>query len=122
MGNLAYEIDDETIVEFFKPAGTLTGLRWLTRKETGEFRVRVHTANTLPQALIMWIVLLQGCGYCEFGTTEEADKAIKFNGVELLGRYNYYCCFVSEFFVLTTTSEQQTNSSRLGRCMKINAI
>ena len=39
MGNLSYEIDDDTIVEFFKPAGVLTGLRWLTRKDTGEFRV-----------------------------------------------------------------------------------
>ncbi|CAM9824276.1 unnamed protein product [Ectocarpus fasciculatus] len=65
MGNMSYEIDDDTIIEFFKPAGVLTGLRWLTRKDTGEFR---------------------GCGYCEFGTTEEADKAIKLNGVELLGR------------------------------------
>ena len=42
MGNLSYDIDDDTIVEFFKPAGTLTGLRWLTRKETGELRVRVQ--------------------------------------------------------------------------------
>lgn len=40
MGNMSYEIDDDTIIEFFKPAGVLTGLRWLTRKDTGEFRVR----------------------------------------------------------------------------------
>ena len=39
IGNLSYEIDDETIVDFFKDCGTLTGLRWLTRKDTGEFRV-----------------------------------------------------------------------------------
>ena len=39
-GNLAYEIDDDTICNFFKECGQLTGLRWLTRKETGEFRVR----------------------------------------------------------------------------------
>lgn len=39
VGNLSYEIDDDTIVEFFKPAGVLTGLRWLTHKDSGDFRV-----------------------------------------------------------------------------------
>lgn len=38
-GNLSYNIDDDTIVEFFKDCGTLTGLRWLTHKDTGDFRV-----------------------------------------------------------------------------------
>jgi RNA recognition motif-containing protein len=38
-GNLAYEIDDEVIVNFFSDCGSLTGLRWLTREGTGEFRV-----------------------------------------------------------------------------------
>lgn len=40
-GNLSYNIDDETIVDFFKECGTLIGLRWLTRKETEEFRVSI---------------------------------------------------------------------------------
>jgi nucleolin len=40
-GNLSYNIDDDTIVEFFKDCGTLTGLRWLTHKDTGDFRVRI---------------------------------------------------------------------------------
>ena len=31
-GNLAYTIDDEAMVEFFKDCGTLVGLRWLTHK------------------------------------------------------------------------------------------
>ena len=40
MGNLSYNIDDETIVDFFKDCGgEVTGLRWLTRKGTEEFRV-----------------------------------------------------------------------------------
>jgi nucleolin len=65
LGNCSYEIDDDTIVEFFKPAGMLTGLRWLTHKDSGDFR---------------------GCGFIEFGSTEEADEAIKLNGVEVLGR------------------------------------
>lgn len=39
IGNLSYEIDDDTIVDFFKDCGELVGLRWLTRKGTEEFRV-----------------------------------------------------------------------------------
>ena len=38
-GNLSYNIDDATIVDFFKECGELTGLRWLTRQGTEEFRV-----------------------------------------------------------------------------------
>ncbi|KAJ1431231.1 hypothetical protein B484DRAFT_448494 [Ochromonadaceae sp. CCMP2298] len=64
-GNLSYNIDDEAIVEFFKDCGTLVGLRWLTRVGTEEFR---------------------GAGYVEFGSSEEADKAMKQDGKELLGR------------------------------------
>eukprot|EP01038_Epipyxis_sp_PR26KG_P014919 gene14919-20068_t len=64
-GNLSYNIDDDTMVEFFKNCGTLVGLRWLTHKETEEFR---------------------GCGFIEFSSTEEADAAIKLDGKELLGR------------------------------------
>ncbi len=30
---------------------------------------------------------LQGCGYVQFATTEEADEAMKLDGKELLGRY-----------------------------------
>ena len=42
-GNLSYNIDDEAIVDFFKDCGKLVGLRWLTHKDTGDFRV----SNTL---------------------------------------------------------------------------
>ena len=31
-GNLAYTIDDEAMIEFFKDCGALVGLRWLTHK------------------------------------------------------------------------------------------
>lgn len=65
MGNLAYEITDEAIVEFFKHCGQMVGLRWLTNKDTGDFR---------------------GCGYIEFTTTEEADEAFKLDGATLMGR------------------------------------
>lgn len=65
MGNLSYNIDDDTIVDFFKDCGTMVGLRWLTHKGTEEFR---------------------GCGFVEFSHTDEADRAIKLDGKELLGR------------------------------------
>jgi RNA recognition motif-containing protein len=77
-------IDDDTIVEFFKDCGELTGtvyiessmfiivmcclalgLRWMTRVGTEEFR---------------------GCGFVEFGTSEAADRAVRLDGKELLGR------------------------------------
>ena len=53
------------MVNFFKDCGELTGLRWLTRQGTEEFR---------------------GAAFIEFGTTEEADAAIALDGKELLGR------------------------------------
>ena len=40
-GNLSYNIDDEAIVDFFKDCGKLVGLRWLTHKDTGDFRVSI---------------------------------------------------------------------------------
>jgi len=65
-GNLSYNIDDETMVDFFKDCGELIGLRWLTRQESGEFR---------------------GAGYVEFATTEEAEAAMNtLDNKELLGR------------------------------------
>ena len=65
MGNLSYNIDDDTICDFFKECGEIVGLRWLTRQGSEEFR---------------------GGGFIEFDCTEAADKAIKLDGVELLGR------------------------------------
>ena len=65
MGNLSYNIDDDTICDFFKECGEVIGLRWLTRQGTEEFR---------------------GGGFIEFDCTEAADKAIKLDGIELLGR------------------------------------
>ncbi len=38
-GNLSYEIDDDTMCEFFKDCGTIIGLRWLSHKDTGDFKV-----------------------------------------------------------------------------------
>jgi nucleolin len=64
-GNLSYDIDDDAMVEFFKDCGELVGLRWLTKQDTGEFR---------------------GCGFVQFATSEECDKAKQLDGTMLLGR------------------------------------
>ena len=40
MGNLSFDIDDDTVVAFFKSCGNMVGLRWLTHRDSGEFRVR----------------------------------------------------------------------------------
>ncbi len=56
VGNLSYEIDDDSMVDFFKDCGTMTGLRWLTRQDTGEFRV---------SSLLTLCIL---CCKCSFGT------------------------------------------------------
>jgi nucleolin len=66
MGNLSYNIDDESICEFFKDCGgEIVGLRWLSHKESGDFK---------------------GCGYIEFDNTESADKGFLLDGAMLLGR------------------------------------
>ena len=41
MGNLSYNIDDDVIMEVFGGCGKIIGLRWLTHKDTGEFRVLI---------------------------------------------------------------------------------
>lgn len=64
-GNLSYNIDDDTMVDFFKSCGSLVGLRWLTHQDSGEFK---------------------GCGYVEFSNANEAAAALKLDGKELLGR------------------------------------
>jgi len=64
-GNLSYNIDDETMCDFFKDCGSIVGLRWLTHRDTEEFR---------------------GCGFIEFSNSDDADKAMKMDGKELLGR------------------------------------
>jgi nucleolin len=46
VGNLSYNIDDDTLVDFFKDCGTMTGLRWLTHKDSGDFKVLLVFFNT----------------------------------------------------------------------------
>ena len=65
LGNLSYSVDEQNVRDFFKDCGTLTHIRWLTRRDTGEFR---------------------GQGFVEFEDSEQADKAVLLNDRKLLGR------------------------------------
>eukprot|EP00729_Bicosta_minor_P007152 gene7152-21512_t len=64
-GNLSYDIDDDSCKAFFKDCGEINKIRWLTDRETGDFK---------------------GCGFVEFHETESTDKAIALNGQKCLGR------------------------------------
>ncbi|CAB9528259.1 Splicing factor 3B subunit 4 [Seminavis robusta] len=66
IGNLSYDIDDDAITKFFDNAGAeVKAVRWLSHKETGDFK---------------------GCGFVEFWNSEACDKAATLNGKNLLGR------------------------------------
>lgn len=64
-GNLSYDIDDDSCKAFFKDCGEISKIRWLTDRESGDFK---------------------GCGFVEFYETESTDKAIALNGNDCLGR------------------------------------
>mmetsp|Transcript_2758 Transcript_2758/g.5330 ORF Transcript_2758/g.5330 Transcript_2758/m.5330 type:complete len:414 (+) Transcript_2758:237-1478(+) len=64
-GNLAFEIQDDDLREFCKPAEILT-IRWLEDKTTGEFK---------------------GAGFADFATPEDVDDVVKRkNGKKMLNR------------------------------------
>jgi nucleolin len=65
MGNLSFDIDDDKVKAFFKDCGTVTTCRWLTDRESGDFK---------------------GCGFIEFAEPDAVDKAALLNGTELMGR------------------------------------
>jgi len=64
-GNLDYNIDDDKMHAFFKDVAEIKQVRWLTDKNTGDFR---------------------GCGFVEFYDSDSVDKAVLKNGESLLGR------------------------------------
>ena len=64
-GGCSYEITDEAANDFFKDCGDIKKIRWLTDRETGEFK---------------------GCGFVEFYTSEAVDNAVKLNGEQCMGR------------------------------------
>ena len=64
-GNLSWEIDDDACRAFFEGCGPIERIKWLTDRETGEFK---------------------GCGFITFETEAALDKAVALRGEELLGR------------------------------------
>lgn len=65
IGNLSYEVDEPDLRDFFKDCGELKYIRWLTHRDSGEFK---------------------GCGFVDFYDTEAAEKAVLLNGQKLLDR------------------------------------
>ena len=65
-GNLNFNIDDDAMKDFFKDCGEVSSIRWLTDRDTGDFK---------------------GCGFVEFSDPDTSlDKAAAMNGNELMGR------------------------------------
>jgi nucleolin len=64
-GNLSFNIDDDQMHTFAEDCGEIKALRWLTDRESGDFK---------------------GCGFIEFFDEQAVDKFVKKNGVDLLGR------------------------------------
>jgi len=66
IGNLSFDIDDDTIVKFFSNVDAeVKAVRWLHHKDSGDFK---------------------GCGYVEFWNTEACEKAAALNGKSLMNR------------------------------------
>lgn len=65
IGNLSWNIDEETIRDFFKDCGTISNIRFAEDRETGEFR---------------------GFGHVNFEETESTDKAVALAGTDVMGR------------------------------------
>jgi RNA recognition motif-containing protein len=66
IGNLSYDIDDETITKFFANVDAeVKAVRWIHHKDTGDFK---------------------GVGFVEFWNTEACERGAKLNGKTLLGR------------------------------------
>ena len=67
LGNLSYDIEDDDVHAKAKEvgAGDIKNIRWLTDRESGEFK---------------------GCGFVEFYSTEDVDKFATLNGKDVKGR------------------------------------
>jgi len=65
IGNLAFSIDDDKVHEVFGSCGAISGIRWISDRESGDFK---------------------GCGFVEFEDTSATDKAVALNGTDVLGR------------------------------------
>jgi len=65
VGNLSYEIQEDNLYEFFKDCGEIVAVRWVSDRETNQFK---------------------GCGFVEFSETSAVEKAVALNGQDLLSR------------------------------------
>jgi len=66
VGNLSFEIDDDTIIKFFANVDAeVKAVRWLHHRDSGDFK---------------------GCGYVEFWKTEACEKGATLNGKNLMER------------------------------------
>jgi len=65
IANIAFEAEDEDFTKLFAECGEIAEMRWLTDRDTGEFK---------------------GCGFVEFATIDGCQKAAEFSGEEVKGR------------------------------------
>lgn len=93
VGNLSWDVDKDSVAEFFKSAGEVVDVRLSHDKEDGSFR---------------------GYGHVEFATVEGAQKAYdELNGADLLGR-NVRLDFARERGAYTPYSGNDNNSFQKG--------
>ena len=65
VGNLSWDIDEETLKKAFADCGTVSQIRWGEDKETGDFK---------------------GYGHVEFTDSDATDKAVALAGTLVMGR------------------------------------
>jgi nucleolin len=65
VGNVSYEATDDELAELFGKCGDVKMVRWLTHKDSGEFK---------------------GCGFIDYYDTAAVDEAVKLTGHMLHGR------------------------------------
>jgi len=65
VGNLSFNIDEDTLREAFAECGEISQIRFATDRETGDFR---------------------GYGHMEFVNSESTDLAVQMAGTDIMGR------------------------------------
>jgi nucleolin len=65
LGNLSFQIDDDTVKDFFKDCGEIIETHWIEDKETGRFK---------------------GCGFATFTSPDAASLAVAMTGQDCMGR------------------------------------
>jgi len=65
VANVAFEAEDEDFTQFFADCGEIEEMRWLSDRDTGEFK---------------------GCGFIVFQSEDGCKKAAELSGVRLKGR------------------------------------